>query len=185
LPSTHFRSGNDLESQIVVFINRTIISVSTSSAKGIDVREHPGRSLNEVEKSLARSILLVFLRTAAADGDLTKEELGTFISMLKQPQPDAGPLFVRVKQVLLENKQSFLGELDHFKVDFVGNMMAIRELLEREFPDESDNFKLSLYRLAKLVAESSIDLFGFGPKINKSEKSALHTIATVLGVPPL
>ncbi len=128
---------------------------------------------------------MVFLRTAAADGAMTKEELSAFFAILKKPLPDSGDLFNRARNVLLTNRQAFLSELEHVKVDFVGNMTAIRQLVEVEFPDDADNFKLSLYRLAKAVAESSVDYFGFGAKVNKSEKKALQTIATVLGVPPV
>jgi tellurite resistance protein len=150
-----------------------------------DLNEDTPRNEKEIEKSLARSLLMVFLRTAAADGAMTKEELAAFFQIVKKPIPDSGELFNRARNVLLENRHAFLNELEYVKVDFVGNMTAIRQLVEAEFPEESDNFKLSLYRLAKAVAESSVDFFGFGAKVNKSEKKALQTIATVLGVPPV
>ncbi len=139
----------------------------------------------EIERSLARSILMVFLRTAGADGEVTKEELTSLIELARKNDPEDGPLFRHAKSTLLENKHAFIRELDHFRIDFVGNMTAIKSLLEKKFPDEADNFKMSLYRFAKSVAESSVDFYGFGPKINKSERTALRTIATLLGIPPV
>ncbi len=143
------------------------------------------RNEKEIEKSLARSLLMVFLRTAAADGAMTKEELAAFFEIIKKQHPDSGDLFNRARNVMFANRKAFLTELQYVKVDFVDNITAIRQLVEVEFPDDADNFKLSLYRLAKAVAESSVDYFGFGAKVNKSEKKALQTIATVLGIPPV
>lgn len=145
--------------------------------------DHPEDD-KEVERSLARSILMVFLRTAGADGDVTRAELSTLIELVRKQDEHDGPLFNRAKQVLLENKNAFIRELDHIRIDFVGNITAIKNLLEKKFPDEADSFKMSLYRMSKSVAESSVDFFGLGPKINKAERSALRTIATLLGIPP-
>lgn len=138
-------------------------------------------SVNDDIKRIGLAPLVVFLTVAAADGEVDDKEIKCFSKLLQRED-------YMILTAAMANTGMSLPEMISYTQNNLkdphAELLEINELLETILSEEAAfQFKATLLKLAKSIAEASGGLFGlFGSKISKNEKIALALVANALGL---
>jgi len=136
----------------------------------------------EINRSLAKGPILVFLLVAAADGDIDEKEIRIFQTILAVSELGKTPL---IKSMLTEARDNFQSLfLDMVKGDKAPTLQMVEflQVLDSYPADETKPVRQALFAIGYQVANASGGFLGFGSKISKEEKVALEGLRTMLGL---
>lgn len=139
--------------------------------------------LNSELEKLQKSPFLIFFIVAAADGKVDKKEVEAFIKILSTPEILKNELMAYLISNVGSKIPNIISEMAIGQKDYIGELTALKEVIDTKLGAEhANNFKITLLKIGKKIAESSGGFFGLGSKISKEEKTALAGIAVCLDV---
>ncbi len=139
-------------------------------------------SIDDFNK-LKQAPFLIFFLVAAADGKVDKKELTEFIKVLSNPELLEDALMNRVITNIINDIPTMIADMASRELDYISELGILQNIADNNLSeDEANQFKISLFRIGKNIAEASGGFFGFGSKISKEEKAALAAIALCLGI---
>lgn len=145
--------------------------------------EGNGEISGEAFEALKRSVFLVFLLVAAADGTVDKKEMKAFIQTLAESDKLGDPLLTRVATNVIAHIPTTLTEMLTESLDCMAELAAVAGILDTNLSQEDANtFKRSLFQIGQAVARASGGFLGFGKKVSAEEQGALVMIALCLGL---
>lgn len=134
-------------------------------------------------EALQKSPFLIFFLVAAADGKVDKKEVQEFIEILSNPEILQNELMAQLISGVGSKIPSIISEMATGKKNYIEELSSLKEIIDSKLaPEYANDFKITLLRIGKKIAESSGGFFGFGSKISKEEKTALAGIAICLGI---
>lgn len=134
------------------------------------------------EEVIARAPVLAFFVVAAADGNVDDKELADFEKLIGASSVFQSELFQKAITDMKPRLQDYLGEMATEEVDYDAELKRLAKILDEQHAEQAKAFKLSMFGLAKSIAEASGGFLGVGNKISKEEDEALKKIALTLGL---
>lgn len=132
-------------------------------------------------QQIAKAPALVFLIVAAADGNIDKKEIKQFQKIIQSAE--YAPLFAAMQQANMTIAE-LLHATQNSSLSIEEDFLLIREIIDSQMPEEvANSYKVLLLKLGTSIAEASGGFLGFfGSKIDKEEKLAIASIASILGL---
>lgn len=136
---------------------------------------------------LESSPSLCFILTSAFDGDVDPKEQSRFEELVSQLREHRNPLVSEVFQAasrrLYRDCEALVRELgDQDMMVLPARLLLCRNFVLERYPEHASEFLNVLYEMSQAIANAAGGTFGFGNKVNRSERAALALIAGALGI---
>jgi hypothetical protein len=125
--------------------------------------------------------------TSAFDGDVDPKEASRFEELVSQLREHRNPLvsdvFHAASRRLHRDCDALVRELGSQDMMVLpARLLLCRNFVVENYPEQASEFLTVLYDLAQSIANAAGGTFGFGSKVNRSERAALALIAGALGI---
>lgn len=136
---------------------------------------------------LASSPSICFILTSAFDGDVDPKEISRFEELVAKwrshPNTLVSTVFHAASRRLHRDCDALVRELGQKDMMVLpARLLLCRNYVRDQYPEQAAEFLNVLYELSESVAAAAGGTFGFGNRVNRSERAALGLIAGALGI---